>query len=92
MGPIWGRQDPGGPRVGPMNLAIWESNLDKVLCWDVWIQMQKTVYLLKQFYHVLFISYSGKMARVAVYYKSLEVTMVSESEEYDVCIVKLISK
>ena len=23
-GPIWGRQDPGGPHVGPMNLAIWE--------------------------------------------------------------------
>ena len=23
MGPIWGRQDPGGPRVGAMNLAIW---------------------------------------------------------------------
>ena len=23
MGPIWGRQDPGGPDVGPMNLAIW---------------------------------------------------------------------
>ena len=22
MGPIWGRQDPGGPHVGPMNLAI----------------------------------------------------------------------
>ena len=20
MGPIWGRQDPGGPHVGPMNL------------------------------------------------------------------------
>ena len=26
MGPIWGRQDPGGPHVGPMNFAIWESN------------------------------------------------------------------
>ena len=25
MGPIWGRQDPGGPHVGPMNLAIWDS-------------------------------------------------------------------
>ena len=25
MGPIWGRQDPGGPHVIPMNLAIWES-------------------------------------------------------------------
>ena len=25
MGPIWGRQDPGGPHVGPMNFAIWGS-------------------------------------------------------------------
>ena len=24
MGPIWGQQDPGGPHVGPMNIAIWE--------------------------------------------------------------------
>ena len=23
MGPIWGRQDPGGPHVGPMNFAVW---------------------------------------------------------------------
>ena len=23
MRPIWGRQDPGGPLVGPMNFAIW---------------------------------------------------------------------
>ena len=23
MGPIWGRQVPGGPYVGPMNFAIW---------------------------------------------------------------------
>ena len=27
MGPIWGRQDPGGPHVGPMNLAIWECTV-----------------------------------------------------------------
>ena len=26
MGPIWGRQDPGGPHVGPMNFAIWDVN------------------------------------------------------------------
>ena len=25
MGPIWGRQDPGGPHVSPMNFAIWET-------------------------------------------------------------------
>ena len=26
MGPIWGRQDPGGPHVGPMNFVIWVGN------------------------------------------------------------------
>ena len=27
MGPIWGRQDPDGPHVGPINFAIWASNV-----------------------------------------------------------------
>ena len=27
IGPIWGRQDPGGPHVGPMNFAIWVKAL-----------------------------------------------------------------
>ena len=26
MGPIWGRQDPGGPHVGPINFAIWDAH------------------------------------------------------------------
>ena len=25
MGPIGGRQDPGGPHVGRMNFAIWDD-------------------------------------------------------------------
>ena len=25
MGPTWGQQDPGGPYVGHMDLAIWEG-------------------------------------------------------------------
>ena len=25
MGPIWGRQDPGGPHVGPLNFVIWDG-------------------------------------------------------------------
>ena len=24
MGPIWGRQDTGGPNDGPMNFAVWD--------------------------------------------------------------------
>ena len=27
MGPIWGRQDPGGPHVGPMNFANRQASL-----------------------------------------------------------------
>ena len=27
MGPIWDRQDPGGPHVGPMNFVIWDGYL-----------------------------------------------------------------
>ena len=27
MGSIWGRQDPSGPHVGPMNFAIWVNYL-----------------------------------------------------------------
>ena len=30
IGPIWGRQDPGGPHVGPVNFAIW---VDNVMAW-----------------------------------------------------------
>ena len=26
-GPIWGRQDPGGPHIGSMNFAIWVNRL-----------------------------------------------------------------
>ena len=25
MGPIWGRQDPGGPHVGHLSFAIWDN-------------------------------------------------------------------
>ena len=34
VGPIWGRQDPGGPHVGPMNVAIWNVPMN-VAIWDV---------------------------------------------------------
>ena len=31
MGPTWGRQDPGGPHVGPMILDIWVTALSHYL-------------------------------------------------------------
>ena len=31
MWPIWGRQEPGGPHVGPMNFAIWDKTLTNSL-------------------------------------------------------------
>ena len=30
MGSIWGRQDPGGAHVGPMNFAIWDHAIQLV--------------------------------------------------------------
>ena len=35
MGPIWGREDPGGHHVGPMNFAIWASAYDKSGRYDI---------------------------------------------------------
>ena len=35
MRPTWGRQDPGEPHIGPMNLAIWDyihSRISMLLC------------------------------------------------------------
>ena len=31
MGPIWGRQDPAGPYVSPMNFATW------VMAWQKYV-------------------------------------------------------
>ena len=39
MGPIWGRQDPGGPHVGPMNFAIWALS-------DNWLAILWSLYVL----------------------------------------------
>ena len=37
MGPIWGRQDLGGPHVGPMNFAIWVCMYMERKCVLEWI-------------------------------------------------------
>ena len=38
MGSIWVRQDPGGPHVGPVNLAIW-------VCRDILEFMMRCVWI-----------------------------------------------
>ena len=44
MGPIWDRQGPGGPHVGPMNFAIWDS-LPRIT--SKWINILKVpIYVL----------------------------------------------
>ena len=45
MGPIWGRQDPGGPHVGPMNVAIWDCYSKKVAFNRnmIWINLRKFI-------------------------------------------------
>ena len=43
VGPIWDRQDPGGPHVGPMNFAIWDiinQNHADEYTWEWWIMIK----------------------------------------------------
>ena len=44
MGPIWDRQDPGGPHVGPMNFAIWGALFDGET-WTQWVCYERRLYL-----------------------------------------------
>ena len=45
MGPTWGRQDPGGPHVDPMNFAIRgyieTSDIKFVLLWIVFFKRNR---------------------------------------------------
>ena len=43
MGPIWGRQDPGGPHIGPMNFAIWDL---ATLMNTLWAQYKENLIFL----------------------------------------------
>ena len=56
MGPIWGRQDPGGPHVSPMNFVIWvasSNNLGSYLeAHPDNIRMLKTRHLLFENFHL----------------------------------------
>ena len=47
MGPIWGQQDPGGPHVGPMNLAIWVASILQTIFSDAFSLMKNFVFWLK---------------------------------------------
>ena len=45
LGPTWGRQDPGGPHVGPMSLAIWEIT-QPTNFGEMWIKLKISFKLL----------------------------------------------
>ena len=42
MGPIWGRQDPGGPHGGLMNFVIWD------VIWMAWAENLSSLLELKR--------------------------------------------
>ena len=44
MGPTWGRQDPGGPHVGPMNFALWGLTSPLFKSNQIFLQCQKMVF------------------------------------------------
>ena len=64
MGPIWGRQDPGGPHVGPMNFAIWDhaqilnpyTNIKAALLNRFWTKDPMSSYPIDEsFIHLIYV-------------------------------------
>ena len=41
IGPIWGREDPGGHHVAPMNFATWgritDASKENIFCMFTWV-------------------------------------------------------
>ena len=48
MGPIWGRQDPGGPHVGPTNFALWGAIIPGDSCNHIDCLMQNRLDVKKE--------------------------------------------
>ena len=58
MGPIWGRQDPGGPHVGPMNFAIWDGDQDAYgITRPQWVNAGVSAKSISDMYERLYIHY-----------------------------------
>ena len=76
MGPIWDRQDPGGPHVGHINFAIWDDNFTHLavfLCEPKQTVDQKAAFLV--------ISDAMTLIRVhcnaIIYYENFEADLFS---------------
>ena len=49
-GPIWGQQDPGGSRVGPMNFPIWDAKNPGCISIDIFAMDIVYIYVVKMIY------------------------------------------
>ena len=71
MGPIWGRQDPGGPHVGPMNSAIWDVTVTGMVEGNVemWFLYRKCVWynaVTMLYFKQKYMRWRYKMRRLAL--------------------------
>ena len=62
IGPIWGREDPGGPHVGSMNFAIWacpcSRNRERVVL-GFWVQYNSCPQLVLKLSTFFFAEYTS---------------------------------
>ena len=85
MGPIWGWQDPGGPHVGSMNLAIWVGKLD--IAWftiDLGIKsIFKIILKFTAIRYSFIVQISHKFAQIITYenWKHLQIKFLPPNEK-----------
>ena len=65
MGPFWGRQDPGGPNVGPMNFATWAVSDYVNLTRNVHMQPKMSNKHNSKLFNALWITLDRKLTQFA---------------------------
>ena len=55
IGPIWGRQDPGGPHVTPINFAFWD------IAYNVTVNVSQEIWELTLTKDTPYLALTGKL-------------------------------
>ena len=83
MGPIWGRQDQGGPLVGPMNIAIWAVMMVADYRVTIWPIMKLNLHFIEIYiFHHYWLTSNGRAKCIILDWKRI---LATDFIDYAVC-------
>ena len=93
VGPTWGRQDPGGPHVDPMNFAIWVGCIIFIV--SILVPLYRASHANKLFLHAdlgLFSNYGRARTKPIIEYVAHWLHIVHWLRPYSVIYTKFMVK